>query len=247
MIHVRSAGRRVLLLLTSLLLVLGPTLVAPGPALAQNCQFVLGFQSFHSLIPAIIGGCLTNETHNGINGDGLQPTTNGLLVWRKASNTMAFTNGSTSWVFGPFGLQVRPNDQRFPWEPDATLPMAQAFLQSQGFLVADPGVYNGGARLNVLIGIKTPAASGTNQQAFFFSNGHFLGTDTSDTSAGIRVVSESNDTVTLAYRLYHPSDPMCCPTAGEATVRFSFPGGVTGVTPLDPIPASTFQADPSRR
>ena len=219
----------------------------PPPAHAQTCQFVLGFQTLHNLIPDIVGNCLTNETHNAVNGDGLQQTTNGLLVWRKASNTMAFTNGSTSWVFGPFGLQVRPNNQRFSWEPDATLPQAEAFVESQGYRVADPGVYNGGAKLNVLIGIKTPAASGTNQQAFFFSNGKFLGTDTSDTSAGIQVVNETNDTITLAYTLYHANEPMCCPTAGVAKVRFFFPGGVTGVQALDPIPSSSFDADPSRR
>jgi len=219
----------------------------PAPAHAQACQFVLGFQMLHALIPGIVGDCVANEAHNGVNGDGLQQTANGLLVWRKASNTMAFTNGGTSWVFGPFGLQVRPNGQRFPWEPDATLPQAEAFLASQGFRDADPGVYNGGASLNVLIGIKTPAASGTNQQAFFFSGGKFLGTDTPDTSAGIRVVSETNDTVTLAYTLYPPGDPMCCATAGEATVRFHFAGGVTGVQPLDPIPSSNPATDPSRR
>lgn len=87
----------------------------PPPAQAANCQFVLGFATLHGLIPSIVGNCLANENH-ATNGDGLQPTTNGLLVWRKADNFTAFTNGSTTWVNGPFGLQMRPNNQRFAWE-----------------------------------------------------------------------------------------------------------------------------------
>lgn len=27
-----------------------------------------------------------------------------------------FTDGSTTWINGPYGLQARPNDARFPWE-----------------------------------------------------------------------------------------------------------------------------------
>jgi len=85
-------------------------------ARAENCQFVLGFATLHGLIPGIVGQCLENEHHNPANGDGLQQTTNGLLVWRKADNFTAFTNGSQSWVNGPFGIQTRLNSQRFFWE-----------------------------------------------------------------------------------------------------------------------------------
>jgi len=86
------------------------------PVQAQNCQFVLGFATLHNLIPQIVGQCLENEHHNPTNGDGLQMTTNGLLVWRKADNFTAFTDGFRTWVNGPFGLQMRLNSQRFFWE-----------------------------------------------------------------------------------------------------------------------------------
>ena len=42
----------------------------------------------------------------------------GLLVWRKADNFTAFTDGGTTWVNGPNGLQSRPNGERFSWEND---------------------------------------------------------------------------------------------------------------------------------
>lgn len=85
-------------------------------ASADSCQFVLGFATLHDMIPQIVGNCLENEHHNPENGDGLQATTHGLMVWRKADNFTAFTDGFRSWVNGPYGLQERLNSQRFFWE-----------------------------------------------------------------------------------------------------------------------------------
>src|SRR5689334_10801324 len=71
------------------------------------CQFSYGFRDLAAQIPDIVGSCLEDEWH-GLNGDGLQRTTGGLLVWRKADNWTAFTNGSITWLNGPFGLAARP-------------------------------------------------------------------------------------------------------------------------------------------
>ena len=70
----------------------------------------------HGLIPQTVGACLENEHHNPENGDGLQATVGGLLVWRKADNWTAFTDGYRTWINGPNGLQQRLNSQRFVWE-----------------------------------------------------------------------------------------------------------------------------------
>lgn len=105
--------RRLLVILFVLLVVL------PSNALAQSipdCQFVLGFKVLHDLVPGIVGDCLTDEGHNPANGDGLQQTTKGLLVWRKFDNWTAFTDGYQTWINGPYGLQQRLNAQRFVWE-----------------------------------------------------------------------------------------------------------------------------------
>ena len=40
------------------------------------------------------------------------------MVWRKIDNFTAFTDGGTSWVNGPNGLQSRLNSARFSWEKD---------------------------------------------------------------------------------------------------------------------------------
>ena len=81
-----------------------------------GCRFVLGFQAIHDLIPDVVGRCLDDEGHNPANGDGLQHSAGGLLVWRKADNWTAFTDGYRTWVNGPHGLERRLNTQRFPWE-----------------------------------------------------------------------------------------------------------------------------------
>jgi hypothetical protein len=91
---------------------------------ATACTFTLGFKALRDQIPQIVGDCIENEWH-GSNGDALQRTTRGLLAWRKADNWTAFTDGATTWINGPQGLQSRPNDQRFPWEGQAPTPAPQ--------------------------------------------------------------------------------------------------------------------------
>ena len=85
-------------------------------AATADCKFVLGFKALHAVIPDTVGACLENEQHHPGKGVTLQRTTNGLLVWQKASNHTAFTDGHRTWVSGPLGLQQRLNTERFDWE-----------------------------------------------------------------------------------------------------------------------------------
>ncbi len=90
--------------------------VLGGVALAETApQFKLGFETLARLIPDIVGAPVEEE-HYAANGDSLQRTTAGLMVWRKADNWTAFTNGYRTWVNGPLGLQQRLNTERFDWE-----------------------------------------------------------------------------------------------------------------------------------
>jgi hypothetical protein len=79
-------------------------------------HLVLGFQVLAGLLGDRTGQPIENEWHNPDNGDGLQQTTTGLMVWRKSDNWTAFTDSSMTWVNGPYGLQMRGNDERFSWE-----------------------------------------------------------------------------------------------------------------------------------
>jgi hypothetical protein len=102
--------------LVALLLAQPTLLLHPLRAQAADCRFVLGFQTIHDLIPAIVGDCLGDEQHDPLTGDGSQATTGGLLVWRKAENYTAFTDGNRTWINGPYGLQSRLNTERLSWE-----------------------------------------------------------------------------------------------------------------------------------
>ncbi len=100
----------------ALVLVILVSSFVPAPTYAADCQFVLGFRTLRDLIPDIVGDCKVSQQYNPQNGDALQETTRGLLVWRKADNFTAFTDGHRSWVNGPNGLQRRLNTERFDWE-----------------------------------------------------------------------------------------------------------------------------------
>lgn len=90
-----------------------------GVVSAQSAPvFKLGFWALAQQIPAVVGQPLENE-HYAANGDSQQRTSGGLMAWRKADNWTAFTDGATTWINGPNGLQSRPNGQRYPWEADA--------------------------------------------------------------------------------------------------------------------------------
>ena len=109
-------------------------LAAPSGALAAQpqpapaaCDFILGFKTLQALDPGDIGTCLDNQAFAS-NGDALQHTTKGLMVWRKSDNWTAFTNGYTTWINGPDGLVNRLNSGLlFPWEhPQASQAPATA-------------------------------------------------------------------------------------------------------------------------
>ena len=83
---------------------------------AADCEFRLGFRALHDQIPSIVGDCLENEHFNPATGNTEQRTSGGLVVWRQADNWTAFTDGATTWIAGPNGLESRPNNERFAWE-----------------------------------------------------------------------------------------------------------------------------------
>lgn len=105
--------RRVVVLIAVLVnLIPGAVAQAQSP---PSCRFILGFAALAAAIPQQVGTCLDNQAF-AANGDALQHTTSGLLVWRKADNWTAFTDGYHSWLNGPNGIQERLNTQRFSWE-----------------------------------------------------------------------------------------------------------------------------------
>jgi hypothetical protein len=103
----------------SLVLVIQAAVWPPVTEAQASCRFVLGFATLRDVVGTQkVGACLEDEHFNLENGNAEQRTSGGLLVWRKVDNFTAFTDGGTTWVNGPSGLQSRPNGDRFSWERD---------------------------------------------------------------------------------------------------------------------------------
>lgn len=122
---------------------------------------------------------------------------------------------------------------------------ALAVLREHGYAAGETSDYHPGQTLRVLIGTGSHSNDGYDKQAFFFLDGHYLGTDASRPSAQLSVVSQDDTEVTLAYQLYRPGDPLCCPGGGTAHVRFQLNNG--RLVPLDPIPPTSSTSGTSRQ
>ena len=106
-------------LLLALVMVLASVGFSAGVVSAQTApEFQLGFKALADQIPDIVGTPLENEHFNISNGNSEQHTSKGLMVWRKADNWTAYTNGYMTWINGPNGVQSRLNTDRFDWEHD---------------------------------------------------------------------------------------------------------------------------------
>jgi hypothetical protein len=114
-------------------------------------------------------------------------------------------------------------------------------VEAHGYTVADPGEYHDGQALRVLIGSRT----GDQEQAFFFVNSRYIGTDAKEPSGEIRVIAQSDTEITLGYGLYKPGNALCCPAGGLAKVRFQLNDGL--LTTLDPLPPVNSGAGVSRQ
>jgi LppP/LprE lipoprotein len=105
---------------------------------------------------------------------------------------------------------------------------AEAVLSAKGFTTNAASDYHPNQTLRVLVGTRTGSAEGNGQQAFFFVDGRYIGTDAKQPSAQINVVSQGDTEVALAYALAGGS---------QATVRFQLNNGK--LVPLGPIPSAS--------
>jgi LppP/LprE lipoprotein len=121
---------------------------------------------------------------------------------------------------------------------------ATAVLRAHGYTPNDSSEYHSGQTLRVLVGTRSGSGDGYGQQAFFFIDGHYLGTDTKEPSAKLKVVSQGDTEVAIAYPLYHAGDPLCCPGGGQRVVHFALNNGK--LTALDPIPPANSASGLSR-
>ncbi len=105
---------------------------------------------------------------------------------------------------------------------------AEAVVQAKGFTVDAASDYHPSQTLRVLVGTRTNSAEGNDEQAFFFVDGRYIGTDAKRPSASVHVVGQGDTEVTLAYALSG---------GGQATVHFQLNNGK--LVPLEAIPSAS--------
>jgi hypothetical protein len=162
--------------------------------------------------------------------------------------TTATTNTATSTTGGGGGETTRTTTApAFTKESTGAEGMgaALAVVKAHGYTAGDTSDYHPDQTLRVLVGTRTGSGDGYGQQAFFFVGGRYIGTDTREPSASVKVVAQSDTEVTLAYPLYRPHDPLCCAGGGKATVRFQLNNG--RLVPLGTIPPVSSQTGLSRQ
>jgi hypothetical protein len=105
------------------------------------------------------------------------------------------------------------------------LSAATATVRAHGYTPNDAAEYHPEQTLRVLVGTQAGSSDGYGEQAFFFVGGHYLGTDTKLPSATVKVVSQADTEVTLAYRLYRKGDPRSSASGGQTQVTFALNNG----------------------
>ncbi|MHB1537434.1 MAG: LppP/LprE family lipoprotein [Solirubrobacteraceae bacterium] len=114
------------------------------------------------------------------------------------------------------------------------LAAAVATVEHAGYVPQDTSQYHASQTLRVLIGRRSGSGGSSSgaytQQAFFFVDGRYIGTDASQPSAAIELVSESDTEVVLAYGLFDSTGA----SVGKAEVHFQLDNGK--LEALDPIP-----------
>ncbi len=121
------------------------------------------------------------------------------------------------------------------------LGQAMAVVKAHGYTAGDTSVYHPEQTLRVLVGTR----EGHGQQAFFFVDGRYIGTDASEPSAAVNVVSQSDTEVALVYPLYKPGDPPNHPSGGQTIVHFQLNNG--RLVALNPIPSASSRTSSSEQ
>lgn len=121
---------------------------------------------------------------------------------------------------------------------------AAAVVLSKGYTPVNTAEYHSSQTLRVLVGARGSSSDGYGQQAFFFLDGRYLGTDTKEPSARLKVVSQSDTEIAVAYTLYRSGEAPCCATGGQRVVHFQLNDGKLAAA--DPIPPASSSSGLSR-
>ena len=201
-------------------------------------------------LAALAAGCGAKTDTVSVGSAALARSTPSPATATSPTTPAATTTSSTTSEGGAGGTPA-PTTTRSAPEPAFTegsqpggTAAAIAVLHTHGYVPEEPAQYHASQTLQVLVGRPASSGDGYGQRAFFFVDGRYIGTDSREPSATVRIVSQGDTEVALSYPLYHHSDPLCCPSGGQATVRFQLNNG--RLVPLGTIPPTSRSAGLSR-
>jgi LppP/LprE lipoprotein len=207
---------------------------------------------------AILGGCGGSETKTvSVAGapEVTQSTATAATITTSTTHTSTTSATTTNTATAPTstaGGTAAPGATHTAPEPEFTQQEAHGegareavdTLKAHGYTPVEPAQYHANQTLRVLVGTRAGSSDGYGQQAFFFVAGRYIGTDTKEPSATVKVIAQSDTEVTLGYPLYRNGDPLSNPSGGQATVRFQLNNGK--LVALDPIPPASSTTGTSR-
>lgn len=106
-------------------------------------------------------------------------------------------------------------------------------VRRQGYAPVKLADYRVDHTLRVLIG-RPAGTTAPGLRAFFFAGDEYVGQDALSGSLELRAGRLRDRQATLVYELYEAGDRECCPSGGEARVRFRWTGAA--LEPRDAIP-----------
>ncbi|HEV7943192.1 MAG TPA: LppP/LprE family lipoprotein [Solirubrobacteraceae bacterium] len=177
-------------------------------------------------------GLSTHTSSSTTSGSASSSSTTGSAV---ATVTQTVTASSTRTSSAPAFTQQEGEGQ--------ALAAAVATVKSQGYTPNDTSEYHPQQTLRVLTATRAGTGGSYQQRAFFFVDGRYIGTDSSQPSGSVKVASQGETSVTLSYGMYSSGDSLCCPDS-QATVVFQLNNG--RLQALDPIPPAHADSGLSR-
>jgi hypothetical protein len=206
---------------------------------------------------AVLGGCGSSQTKTvsvaGAPAITTTSTPTSTTTQSTATTTTAPPTTTTTPPTATAGGTAAPGPTHTAPEPEFTqqeshaegVSEAAAVLKASGYTPAESSQYHPNQTLRVLVGTKAGSSDGYDQQAFFFVGGRYIGTDTKEPSASVKVLAQSDTEVTLGYPLYRSGDSLASPSGGVATVHFQLNNGK--LVALNPIPPASSSSGAARR
>jgi hypothetical protein len=183
-----------------------------------------------------LGGCGSSQTKTVSVAGGPAET--------QSTATSTTTPAPTSTAGGtaaPGGTHSAPEPAFTQQEAHSEgLSEALAVVKARGYTPIETSQYHPTQTLRVLLASNDSTGGSSGQQAFFFVNGRYIGTDTKEPSANIKVIAQSDTEITLGYSLYRPNDALSSPSGGQAVVRFQLNNGkLASLNQIPPAHSST--------